>query len=164
MPGFYATFLPALGDDQFVKIWKTKSRHSNFKAVDCYPEEVTDVYFAPDGQMMMSQSYDNVKIWDTDNSGKCLIMSILPQLSMSGLYGMSVLVAWSKKKGVLRELGHSLFRWDSHGFCPIPEDSAMESHRIAQLEFNYLLGGVSPPLPCRTVILLPISPHHCRWF
>jgi WD40 repeat protein len=74
--GRHAAFSPdgkfvVSGDGNFVKMWKSKSGYSNFREVEHHSYPVTNVRFAPDGQVMASRSYHNVVIWDP-TSGDCL--------------------------------------------------------------------------------------------
>jgi WD40 repeat protein len=55
-----------------IKIWNTDGGYSKFEIDDHHPTHITDVSFAPDGQLMTSQSrYGVLKLWNV-TTGECL--------------------------------------------------------------------------------------------
>jgi hypothetical protein len=57
----------ASGENSFVKIWSTDSRYLNPEMVNNRFQGVSTYFFriAPDGQLMISESFGEFKIWDT---------------------------------------------------------------------------------------------------
>jgi WD40 repeat protein len=73
--GYHAKFSPdgtrvVSVSGNFVKIWKVKHVYPSSR-VDGHSGEVEDIYFAPDGRLVASESDGDAKVWDT-TSGECL--------------------------------------------------------------------------------------------